>query len=217
MTRISDAVKRAGIVLSLPLAEVDKEAMFNSLAILNSDGSRVGTFRKMHIPGQPEPKEDGSFTIMEKRYFAPGDLGFGAFDTAVGKVGGLICYDRRFPESYRSVAQAGAEIICVGYNTPVSPGSGRSKAQGRRMSELALRAGAYFTASYVLAAGKAGKEGGVAYIGGSFIADPDGEIIARAKTEGDEIVLAEVDLERVAKARKQRNYEQNRRTDAYLV
>lgn len=217
MERISEAARKAGIACSVPLAEIVGEGMFNSMAILDADGSRVGTFQKMHIPGQAEPKPDGAFTIMEKRYFKPGSLGFGVFETKVAKVGGLICYDRRFPESYRSLQHNGAEVICIGYNTPVSPGSGSTLAKGRRASELAMCGGAYSTGSYVLAAGKAGREGGVQYIGGSLVIAPDGEIINRAKTNGDEVITGEIDLQRVADIRKRQNHAENRRPDAYVL
>ncbi|MGE3074991.1 MAG: nitrilase-related carbon-nitrogen hydrolase [Dehalococcoidia bacterium] len=218
LSRVSEAAKAQGISMTLPLAEFDKEQLFNSMAVLDADGSRKGTFRKVHIPGQVEPKEDGSFTILEKRYFTPGDLGFGVFETQAARLGGLICYDRRFPESYRALQMQGAEVICIGYNTPVTP-NGPNKgtlAKGRRASELAMRAGAYFTGSYVLAAGKAGVEGGVRYIGGSIVIAPDGEIIKRARTNGDEVVAAEIDLERVAAIRKRLNHEENRRPELYI-
>lgn len=216
MERISCAAREAGIAMTLPFAEIDRECLFNSMAVLDSDGSRKGTFRKVHIPGQPEPKADGAFTIMEKRYFTAGDLGFGVFDTAPAKLGGLICYDRRFPESYRSLQVNGAEVICIGYNTPVSPG-GPGLAKGRRASELAMRSGAYFTGSYILAAGKAGWEGGVQYIGGSLVIAPDGEILKKAKSNGDEVIAAEIDLVKVHAIRARMNHAENRRPDVYVM
>lgn len=219
LERIATKAAACGMALSIPFAERDGNALFNSMAFVDTGGKRIGMFRKMHIPGQIEPKPDGGFTILEKRYFQPGDLGFPAFDTGVAKVGGLICYDRRFPESYRSLASAGAEVILVGYNTPVSPGQTppATLAKVRRASEMAMRGGAYSTASYVVGAGKAGKEGGVTFIGGSLIIAPDGEIVARAKSMGDEVVAAEIDLGRVAALRKRWAFDVNRRPDAYRL
>lgn len=219
VARIAAAARKVGIALSVPYAEQVGNELFNSMAFFDGEGRRIGMFRKVHIPGQVEPKPDGAFTIMEKRYFRPGDLGFEAFDAGVAKIGGLICYDRRFPESYRSLAAAGAQVILVGYNTPVSPGQTppATLSKGRRASELAMRGGAYSTASYVLGAGKAGKEGGVTFIGGSLIIAPDGEIVARAKTMGDEVVTAEIDLARVEAMRKRWNFDTNRRPDAYRL
>lgn len=89
--------------------------------------------------------------------------------------------------------------------------------KGRRASELAITAGAYFTASYVLAAGKAGWEGGVRFIGGSFVGGPDGTILAKARTEGDEVVAAELDLENVRAMRARWNFDLNRRPDTYVL
>lgn len=219
LRRIAKAARDGGMALSVPFAEQVGDRLYNSAAFVDEKGKRLGTFRKVHIPGQPEPRADGSFTIMEKRYFKPGDLGFGVFKTGVAQIGGLICYDRRFPESYRSLASAGAEIILIGYNTPVTPGASppATLSKGRRASELAMRGGAYSTASYVLAAGKAGRENGVTYIGGSLIIAPDGEILAKAKTQGDEVVVAEIDLARVKALRTRWNFDVNRRPDAYQL
>jgi predicted amidohydrolase len=217
--RISKAAKEGGIALNLPFAEQVGDDLYNSTIFIDARGRKIGTFRKVHIPGQKEPKEDGSFTIMEKRYFKPGDKGFGVFNAGVAKVGGLICYDRRFPESYRSLVSNGAEVIMVGYNTPVTPGQTppATLSKARRASELAMCGGAYSTASYVLGAGKAGREDGVTYIGGSLIIAPDGEILARAKTQADEVIFAEIDLSKVAALRKRWSFQTNRRPDAYVL
>ncbi|WP_342364117.1 nitrilase-related carbon-nitrogen hydrolase [Terrarubrum flagellatum] len=215
MARIAAAAKASGIALSLPFAELAGDSFYNSMAFLDEQGRRLGLFRKVHIPGQREPKPEGAFTILEKRYFTPGDLGFGVFATRSAKIGGLICYDRRFPESYRALGLAGAEVILVGYNTPATPPTTLAKA--RRMSELAMRGGAYSTASYVIGAGKAGREDGARFIGGSLVIGPDGEILARAKTEGDELVVAEIELAKVEALRKRWNYEENRRPEVYAA
>jgi len=212
---IAAALKKAGMVASVPFAERLDENLFNSMAFIKADGQELGRFRKMHIPGFKEPKADGSFTILEKRYFTPGNLGFGVFDAGTFKVGGLICYDRRFPESYRSLAFNGADVILVGYNTPVMPG-GRLAAS-RRASELAMRGGAYSNATYVIGAGKAGTENGCRYIGGSLVIGPDGEILNRARTNGDEVVVAEIDLDKQAAMRSRWNFELNRRPSDYVM
>ncbi len=215
MEAISARVKAANMAITVPFAELAGNEVYNSMAIFDDEGKQVGTFRKMHIPGQVDPKPEGAFTILEKRYFLPGDLGFGVFDTGPGKVGGLICYDRRFPESFRSLANNGADVICVGYNTPaMKPGT---IASGRRASELAMQAGAYSTGTYVLGVGKAGVEGGVKYIGGSVIIGPDGMVIKRAKSAGDEMIVAEIDLDRQQAIRDRWNFPVNRRTDYVMT
>lgn len=204
-----------GMALVLPFAEQNNAGLYNSMSFIDNKGSRVGTFRKMHIPGQVDPKADAPITILEKRYFLPGDLGFAVHDLGAVKVGGLICYDRRFPESYRSLSINGAEIIAVAYNTPVMPGG--TLGQARKASELAISAGAYFTGTAVIAAGKAGKENGVRYIGRSFVVGSDGSILARAKTNHDEMILAELDLDRQVKIRERWAFATNRRPDEYVM
>lgn len=210
---IAEKAKAAGMAIVVPYAEAEGDKVFNSMAFLDTKGKRAGLFRKMHIPGFVEPKANGEVTILEKRYFAPGDLGFDVFDTGTLKLGGLICYDRRFPEAYRSLALNGADLICIGYNTPVMNGNTLSGA--RRASELAMCGGAYSNGTYVIAAGKAGVENGMRYIGGSVIIGPDGMIIAKAKTMGDELVVTEIDLEKQAKVRDRWGFDVNRRPDDY--
>lgn len=213
--RISSVAAESGMAIVIPFAERSGEALYNSMAFIDAGGRHVGTFRKMHIPGQVEPLPDAKVTILEKRYFKAGDNGFAAYDIGPVKAGGLICYDRRFPESYRSLANNGAELICVGYNTPVMPGG--SLKQSRRASELAICGGAYSTGTYAIAAGKAGRENGMTYIGGSFVCDAGGMIIAKAKTNGDEAVIAEIDLEKQASVRKRWDFARNRRPSDYVL
>lgn len=216
---IAAAAAAHGVALVLGFAERRDGALYNSAALLDAAGREVGRYRKVHIPGQVEPAAETPFTILEKRYFTPGDLGFPVYDAPAGRTGMLICYDRRFPEAYRCLGLAGAEVIAIGYNTPVFPGSGPGStlAGGQALSELCMRAGAYANGVYVIAAGKAGVEGGVQYIGGSVVIGPTGEVLARAATGGDELVLAEIDGAVAARARARLNLEVNRRPDQYEV
>lgn len=212
---VGEKAKDHAMAIVLPFAELSGNQVYNSMAFIDTAGRHVGTFRKMHIPGFVEPKPNGEVTILEKRYFTPGDLGFGVYDTAPLKLGGLICYDRRFPEAYRSLAHNGADIICVGYNTPVMPKNTLSAA--RRASELAMCGGAYSNGTYVIAAGKAGMENGMRYIGGSLIAGPDGMIVKKAKNMGDELVVAEIDMEKQASIRERWAFAVNRRPADYVM
>ncbi|KKB81188.1 hypothetical protein VW35_03350 [Devosia soli] len=212
---IAKRAAKHGMALVVPYAEQTNAGLFNSMAFFSDEGTVSGTFRKMHIPGEVEPKPDQKMTILEKRYFAAGDLGFGVYDVGPVKMGGLICYDRRFPEAYRSLSINGADVIAVGYNTPVMAGS--TLGQARRASELAMTAGAYFTGTSVIAAGKAGKENGTRFIGRSAVIGSDGSIIARAKTNGDEVVTGELDLERQGKIRERWGFGRNRRPADYVM
>jgi predicted amidohydrolase len=207
--------KHNGMSLVLPYAEQTNDGLYNSMAFIHREGTKVGTFRKMHIPGEVEPKPDAKISILEKRYFKAGDLGFGVYDVGAANIGGLICYDRRFPESYRSLSINGAEVIAVGYNTPVMPGG--TLRQARRASELAITAGAYYTGTSVIAAGKAGRENGVTFIGGSFVAGPDGVLLAKARTNGDEVVMAELDMDKQVKIRERWGFSRNRRPADYVL
>jgi predicted amidohydrolase len=212
---VSEKAKVHGMAIVLPFAELNDKGLYNSMAFIDTSGKHVGTFRKIHIPGFVEPKPNGEVTILEKRYFAPGDLGFGVHDTGPIKLGGLICYDRRFPEAYRSLALNGADILCVGYNTPVMGSNTLSSA--RRASELAMCGGAYSNGTYVIGAGKAGIENGMRYIGGSLIIGPDGAILKKAKSMTDELVIAEIDLERQASIRERWGFDINRKPDEYVM
>ena len=202
-----------GMAIVIPYAEQTNEGLFNSMVFHDARGICQGKFRKVHIPGKTEPDAGKRITILEKRYFAPGDLPFDAFEIGGIRAGGMICYDRRFPESYRSLAMNGADLICVGYNTPVMEGG--TLKQARRASELAICGGAYSNATHAIAAGKAGVEEGTRFIGGSFICGPDGMILNRAKTQGDEVVAAEIDMEKQAALRQRWDFDTNRRPEAY--
>src|SRR5256886_10349454 len=142
-----------------------------------------GTFRKIHLPGTKAP--DGFAQVFEPYYFAHGDTGYKVFDAAGARVGIAICQDRRYPESYRALALQGAEVILVGYNTPSSP-------LALDLNELCLRSGAYANLCFVVGVAKAGVEDGVELIAGSAIVSPLGQVLARAATNGDELVVARI-------------------------
>jgi N-carbamoyl-D-amino-acid hydrolase len=214
---ILDAVAAQGVSIVLPFAERAETGLYNSAVLLDSSGAQIGRYQKTHLPGRAEPVEGSPFTLLEKRYFTPGDSGFPVFDSTIGRLGMLICYDRRFPEAYRCLGLAGAEVIAIPYNTPVFPGNGISStvAGGQGQSELTMRANALANGVFVIAAGKAGVENGVTYIGGSVIIGPTGEVLARATTDGDELVLAEIDRAEGTKIRERLNLDVNRRPDQY--
>ena len=193
-----EAAKEAEMGFVLPYAEKDGERRFNSSAIVGKDGRVIGTYRKVHIPGTVEPRLDGT-DILEKRYFTPGDVGFPVVDAGKAKVGVQICYDRRFPESFRALGVNGAEIICTPYNTPAFDGDVE---KGIDASDICIRSAAYYNGCFAIGVGKAGVENGVRFIGGSFIAGPSGEVLARASTAGDELITATIDLDEITTARK---------------
>jgi predicted amidohydrolase len=130
------------------------------------------------------------------------------WDCAGARVGIAICQDRRYPESYRALALAGAEIILIGYNTPIS-------ALALDLNDLCLRAGAYANACWVVGIAKAGVEDGVELIGGSSIINPLGQIVAKATTTGDELVVSRIDLDQMTPVRKRWNFLGRRQPQHY--
>ncbi len=198
----------AGVAVHVGFCEKAGGRYFNSALLTDRDGRLCGTFRKIHLPGTRVP--DGVAQVFEPRYFAHGDTGYRVFDAAGARVGIAICQDRRYPESYRCLALQGAEIILIGYNTPASP-------LALDLNELSLRAGAYANLCVVVGVAKAGVEDGVELIGGSCIISPLGQVLARAATSGDELVVARVDLAQIAVARKRWNFLNRRQPEHYAL
>jgi predicted amidohydrolase len=170
---------------------------FNTAILVDPDGRIVGKYRKVHLPGHAEYDPARTFQHLEKRYFEPGDLGFPVWRAMGGIVGMCICNDRRWPETYRVMGLQGVELIVLGYNTP-STNSQRSEEgpQKRQFhNRLTVQAGAYQNSAWLVAVAKSGTEDGHHLIAGSMIVNPDGEIVSEAKTEDDELIVADCDLD----------------------
>ena len=179
---------------------------FNTALVTDRDGRLCGTFRKIHLPGTKAP--DGFAQVFEPYYFAHGDSGYKVFDCAGVRVGIAICQDRRYPESYRCLALQGAEIILIGYNTPLSP-------LALDLNELCMRGGAYANLCFVVGVAKAGVEDGVELIGGSCVINPLGQVLAKAATTGDELVVTRIDLDQAVPVRKRWNFLGRRQPQHY--
>jgi predicted amidohydrolase len=165
--------------------------------MVDRDGRIVGKYRKVHLPGYAEFQPDHAFQHLEKLYFEPGDLGFPVWRTMGGIIGMCICNDRRWPETYRVMGLQGVELVVLGYNTPSTNAQKAEEGLGKRLfhHNLSVQAGAYQNATFVIATAKCGVEDGHPLFGGSCIVNPDGEIIAAAKTEDDELIVADIDLD----------------------
>lgn len=188
--------KRVGFYLGY--AEVTPDGHhFNTSILVDREGQVVGKYRKVHLPGHDAFDPERAFQHLEKRYFEPGDLGFPVWETMGGRMGMCICNDRRWPETFRVMGLQGVELVMLGYNTPsANSQNGGETAERRKFhNRLSLQAGAYQNATFVAAAAKAGTEDGHHMFGESCIVDPNGEIIALARTEEDEVILAEIDLD----------------------
>ncbi|HET7386197.1 MAG TPA: N-carbamoyl-D-amino-acid hydrolase [Arthrobacter sp.] len=192
-----DRAVELGVGFYLGYAERTGEGQhFNTSILVDSNGQVVGKYRKIHLPGHADKIEGLPAQHLEKRYFEVGDLGFGVFEVDGVKVGMCLCNDRRWPEVYRVLALQGADLVVLGYNTPTSVPGWREEPHAKMATHLlSLRAGAYQNALWVAAAGKSGDEDGSHMIGGSAIAAPSGEIVAKARTEDDEVVISTVDLD----------------------
>lgn len=168
---------------------------YNTSILVDSHGETVGKYRKIHLPGHADHRPDGGPQHLEKYYFEVGDLGFPVFEVDGVRVGMCLCNDRRWPEVYRVLALQGAELVVLGYNTPVAmPGFQPDPHHMMFAHLLSLQAGAYQNSLWVAAAAKSGVEDGQQMIGGSAIVAPSGEVVARAVGADDEIVQTDLDL-----------------------
>jgi predicted amidohydrolase len=191
-----DEAARLGVGFSLGYAELDAEGHhYNTTILVERDGSVVGRYRKVHLPGHEEHEPERPFQHLERRYFEPGD-GFEAWRAFDGVVGVATCNDRRWPETYRVLALQGCELVLIGYNTPIhyAPDPSQDAFAGFH-NRLVMRAGAYQNGMWVVGVAKGGVEEGVELLAESCIIAPSGEIKAQAATNGDEVIVAECDLD----------------------
>ncbi|MGH7264469.1 MAG: nitrilase-related carbon-nitrogen hydrolase [Candidatus Rokuibacteriota bacterium] len=198
--RMQALAKELGVVLVVPLYErVDRSVYYNSAVVIDADGRLLGTYRKNHIPL--------STIFYEKLYFKPGNLGYPVFQTRFGKVGLLICHDRHYPEGARAVALNGAEILLVPSATPDASNS-------VPVWEKELAAHAIFNEYFVAGLNRVGREDKYNYYGRSVIFDPAGELLAQAGG-GEEVLLADCDLDKITQRRRSWQFYRDRRPDTY--
>ncbi len=191
----------------------------NTAATIGTDGAITSLYRKMHIPDDP--------LYYEKFYFTPGDLGFRAFDTAVGRVGTLVCWDQWYPEGARITALGGANVLfyptAIGWHPHEKAEHGPSQYDAWQTIQ---RGHAIANGVYVAAPNRVGMEygdirgnraegPGLEFWGGSFIADPFGRVIAKASHDREEILTAEIDLHAMEEQRRNWPFLRDRRIDAY--
>lgn len=211
----SALAKELGVVIIVPFFEKRMAGIYhNSAYIINSDGSEAGLYRKMHIPDDPH--------FYEKFYFTPGDLGFKAFPTEKGKIGTLICWDQWYPEAARLTALQGADVLfyptAIGWH-PLEKEQYGENQHGAWMN--VMKGHAVANGVYVAAANRIGLEqyiegtAGIQFWGSSFIAGPQGEILAQASHDKEEILIAEVDLDLQENVRQNWPFFRDRRIDAF--
>jgi predicted amidohydrolase len=216
-----DAAARLRIGFHLGYAELDftggRKRRFNTSILVGKDGAIIGKYRKIHLPGYAEPRPGEPFQNLEKRYFEVGDLGFPVWHAFGGRVGMMVCNDRRWPEAYRVMGLQGVELIVLGYNTPVhNPAMPQTDDLGNFHNQLVMQAGAYQNGSFVVGVAKAGVEEGVDQIGQSCAIAPSGEVIAQCTTLSDELQVARCDLDLCASYKTSIfNFAKHRRPEHY--
>lgn len=192
-----DEASRLGVGFSLGYAELTPDGHhYNSQILVERDGSTVAVFRKVHIPGHAGNEPWRPFQHLERRYFEPGPDTFGVWPAFSGRVGMMICNDRRWPETYRVMGLQGVELILCGYNTPIhyAPDPTQDVLAGFH-NALVMQAGAYQNGTWIVASAKGGVEEGVDSLAQSCVIAPSGQIVAQALTAGDEVVVALCDLD----------------------
>jgi len=219
-----DRARQLGVGFYVGYAELTPEGQrFNSAVTVGPDGEILFKYRKIHLPGSDRVKDGQKYQQLEKMYFEYGDLGFPVArgPEAWGRpvLGMLVCNDRRWPEGWRVLGLGGVELVMVGYNSAAyDPNGGESESAELRTfhSTLAAQANAYMNATWAVAVAKAGNEDGAGLIGGSCIVDPNGVVVAQAKTLGDEVIVAEIDLDTCRQGKeKMFNFAQHRRPRWY--
>jgi predicted amidohydrolase len=215
-----DTAARLGIGFYLGYAELALEGgverRYNTAILVGRDGKIIGKYRKVHLPGHDQHEPWRAFQHLEKRYFEPGD-DFGVWQGFGGVMGMALCNDRRWPETYRVMGLQGAEMILLGYNTPVhNPPAPEHDDLSMFHNHLVMQAGAYQNGTWVVGVAKAGKEEGCDMIGGTSIIAPSGEIVAACSTKGDELAIARCDLDLCQSYKTTTfNFERHRRPEAY--
>ncbi|WP_206935712.1 N-carbamoyl-D-amino-acid hydrolase [Roseococcus thiosulfatophilus] len=219
-----DRARELRVGFYLGYAELTEDGhRFNTAITVGPDGEILGKYRKVHLPGSVEPREGSRFQQLEKRYFEYGDMGFPAFRGPAEwhrpVMGMLICNDRRWPEAWRCYGLQGVELMVMGYNSAAyDPNGGSTENEDIRTfhSTLAAQSNAYMNATWAVSVAKAGNEDGSGLIGGSVIVNPDGVVVAQAKTLGDEVVMAECDLDACLQGKeKMFNFAAHRRPEHY--
>jgi N-carbamoylputrescine amidase len=218
--RLGELAREIRVTIVASLFERRAPGLYHNTAVtLNADGVIASVYRKMHIPDDP--------LYYEKYYFTPGDLGFQAVDTAVGRIGTLVCWDQWYPEGARLTALQGAEVLfyptAIGWHPAEKEEFGAAQYDAWQTIQ---RAHAIANGVYVAGVNRVGYEqgdvlgnraegAGLQFWGGSFLADPFGRIIAKASHDREELIIGEIDLALLEDTRRNWPFLRDRRIDAY--
>jgi N-carbamoylputrescine amidase len=218
--KLAQSARQLGMVVIASLFEKRAPGLYhNTAVVIDADGSLRGIYRKMHIPDDP--------LYYEKYYFTPGDLGFKAFETRLGKIGTLVCWDQWYPEGARLTALQGAQVLfyptSIGWHPDEKSQYGEAQYDAWQTVQ---RAHAIANGVYVAVVNRVGFERGdvrgnkaagkgLEFWGGSFLADPFGRVLGTASHEAEEILLGEVDLGLLEDTRRNWPFLRDRRIDSY--
>lgn len=206
---LQGVAKASGVVIVASLFERRTAGVYhNTTAVIDADGRYLGKYRKMHIPDDP--------SYLEKFYFTPGDLGYQVFQTRFAKVGVLICWDQWYPEAARLTALKGAEIIF--YPTAIGWLDADKKSLGQKQYNAwrGVQVGhAIANEVFVVSANRVGREANIDFWGGSFVADPFGEILHQSPHDQEESVVVPCDLSQIETTRQGWPFLRDRRIDSY--
>ncbi|MEM7435300.1 MAG: nitrilase-related carbon-nitrogen hydrolase [Myxococcota bacterium] len=193
------------VVLPISIYEEDGDARYNSLVTIDADGRSLGVYRKSHIPDGPG--------YEEKFYFHPGNTGFRAWDTRVGRIGAGVCWDQWFPESARAMALLGAEVLL--YPTAIGTEPATPEEDSRDPWRRVMIGHAVANATPLAAANRTGVEEALTFYGSSFICDHRGEMIAELGRKEEGVAVATIDREALARYRNNWDFMRDRRPDLY--
>jgi len=206
---LAGAARRHGVAVVGSIFERRAAGLYHNTAVIfDADGQQTGLYRKMHIPDDP--------LYYEKFYFTPGDLGFSSCATRFGRVGVCVCWDQWYPEAARLTALAGAEVIfyptAIGWHPSEKAEYGVSQ---HSAWETMMRSHAIANGVFVAAVNRTGCEGKIEFWGASFVADPNGNVLARGSHEHEETLLVDCNLDQIDVVRTHWPFLRDRRIDAY--
>jgi N-carbamoylputrescine amidase len=207
VARLRSVARELGIVVPVSFFERAGPAYYNSVAIIDADGSVLGVYRKSHIPDGPG--------YEEKFYFRPGDTGFRVWQTRHAAIGVGICWDQWFPESARAMMLLGAEILF--YPTAIGSEPHEPDLDTRDPWQRAMIGHAVSNVVPVVAANRTGSEGPQSFYGSSFVTDPRGEKVVELGRTDEGVIVATFDLESLARTRAAWGFFRDRRPDLYPV
>ena len=196
----SDLAQRHGVVLVLNLFERDGALTYDTSPVIDSDGRLLGRTRMVHITDYA--------CFHEKGYYVPGDTGVPVYETAVGRIGVAICYDRHYPEYMRALAVAGAQVVVV-------PQAGSLGEWPEGLYEAEMRVAAFQNGYFTALCNRVGREAKLEFAGESFVCDPDGRVIARAGTGTDEILYCDLDFSVIDRSHAKQLFLRDRRPEIY--